>query len=78
MMGIGLVKVDLSLLKILKPRPSSLGFLLLMDLVKIHIVQNNILFATESRWEKYALSGLYADRDQNDSKSQLRMKGYFV
>ena len=78
MMDIGLVKVDLSLIKILKPRPSSLGFLLLMDLVKIHSVQNNILFATESRWEKYALSELRADRDENDGKSQLRMKGYFV
>ncbi|MBR08269.1 MAG: hypothetical protein CMP48_11425 [Rickettsiales bacterium] len=78
MMDIGLVKVDLSLLKILKPRPSSLGFLLLMDLVKIHIVQNNILFETKSRWEKYVLSELRADRDENDGKSQLRMKGYFV
>ena len=72
------MKVDLSLLKILKPRPSSLGFLLLMDLVKIHIVQNNILFATKSRREKYAQSELRPDRDENDSKSQLRMKGYFV
>ena len=78
MMDIGLVKVDLSLLKILQPRPSSLGFLLLMDLVKIHVVQNNILFATESRWEKYAQSELRSDREENDCKSQLRMKGYLV
>lgn len=47
----------------MKPRPYGLGFLFYTDLGKMPMIQNNILFLTESQWEGYALTDRHFNED---------------